>query len=252
MALIKCPECGKEVSDTIKTCPHCGYKIKNRKMSKKIQIVFALLIVLVIILALFIGMLLHRSKQYNKAIAILNDGDYQTACSILEKISSYKDSKDLLEQAKYESTAFECINLFIDDLSQPDTLKIKKVSFYQMKFKKDASKETKESYQNILDNNPDISKLCVIEFSAKSTNGKKVNAYVLFQYDGKDWKKYGVTDTLETDLDLAGVLALHTGYDELGTRCQINMCYDSLAKCGKVNIDRINSIINNDNYISVN
>ena len=121
-----------------------------------------------------------------------------------------------------------------------------------MKFKKDASKETKESYQNILDNNPDISKLCVIEFSAKSTNGKKVNAYVLFQYDGKDWKKYGVTDTLETDLDLAGVLALHTGYDELGTRCQINMCYDSLAKCGKVNIERINSIIINDNYISVN
>lgn len=26
MALIKCPECGKEMSDTAKTCPHCGYK----------------------------------------------------------------------------------------------------------------------------------------------------------------------------------------------------------------------------------
>ena len=29
MALIKCPECGKEVSDTCETCIHCGYRLKN-------------------------------------------------------------------------------------------------------------------------------------------------------------------------------------------------------------------------------
>lgn len=29
MALIKCPECNKEISDTSDTCIHCGYKIKN-------------------------------------------------------------------------------------------------------------------------------------------------------------------------------------------------------------------------------
>ena len=29
MALIKCPECGKEnVSDSAETCPECGYSIK--------------------------------------------------------------------------------------------------------------------------------------------------------------------------------------------------------------------------------
>lgn len=27
MALITCPECGKELSDTIPTCPNCGYPI---------------------------------------------------------------------------------------------------------------------------------------------------------------------------------------------------------------------------------
>ena len=26
MALIKCPECGKEISDTVKSCPNCGYE----------------------------------------------------------------------------------------------------------------------------------------------------------------------------------------------------------------------------------
>lgn len=31
MALIKCPECQKEVSDTAETCPHCGYRLKPAK-----------------------------------------------------------------------------------------------------------------------------------------------------------------------------------------------------------------------------
>lgn len=29
MSLIKCPECGKEVSDKCKTCIHCGYPLIN-------------------------------------------------------------------------------------------------------------------------------------------------------------------------------------------------------------------------------
>ena len=31
MALIKCPECGKEVSDSAKICPHCGYPLNKNK-----------------------------------------------------------------------------------------------------------------------------------------------------------------------------------------------------------------------------
>ena len=29
MALIKCPECGNEISDTCDSCIHCGYKFKK-------------------------------------------------------------------------------------------------------------------------------------------------------------------------------------------------------------------------------
>ena len=31
MAMIKCPECGKEISDTAKTCTHCGVKLRRKK-----------------------------------------------------------------------------------------------------------------------------------------------------------------------------------------------------------------------------
>ena len=29
MALIECPECGREISDKVKACPHCGYPMEN-------------------------------------------------------------------------------------------------------------------------------------------------------------------------------------------------------------------------------
>ena len=29
MALINCPECKKEISDTARKCPHCGYVVKS-------------------------------------------------------------------------------------------------------------------------------------------------------------------------------------------------------------------------------
>ena len=36
MALIICPECGREVSSTAAQCPHCGYALK-RDMTIKVQ-----------------------------------------------------------------------------------------------------------------------------------------------------------------------------------------------------------------------
>ena len=36
MALVKCPECGKDVSDKAKTCPHCGYAINSFSAQLKI------------------------------------------------------------------------------------------------------------------------------------------------------------------------------------------------------------------------
>lgn len=37
MALIKCPECGAEVSDKAEKCPHCSYPIAQESEAEKIQ-----------------------------------------------------------------------------------------------------------------------------------------------------------------------------------------------------------------------
>ena len=35
MALIKCPECGKQISDKAESCPNCGYRIESTIEEKK-------------------------------------------------------------------------------------------------------------------------------------------------------------------------------------------------------------------------
>lgn len=42
MALIRCPECGKEnVSDTAEQCPNCGYEIKEHFEREKRKAYYA-------------------------------------------------------------------------------------------------------------------------------------------------------------------------------------------------------------------
>lgn len=55
MALINCPECNREISDTSSKCIHCGYRIKNKRWKK----VIVLLIVLVMAI-IAIGLLVKR------------------------------------------------------------------------------------------------------------------------------------------------------------------------------------------------
>ena len=35
MALISCPECGKEISDKVKACPHCGYPLAEEPQQEQ-------------------------------------------------------------------------------------------------------------------------------------------------------------------------------------------------------------------------
>lgn len=48
MALIKCSECGKEISDKAKKCPHCGYDYNKSKIHKNSIIVIVIIIILTI------------------------------------------------------------------------------------------------------------------------------------------------------------------------------------------------------------
>lgn len=89
MALIICPECGKDVSDTAKSCPHCGYNIEKHiadskktemtpkvsetpkaKKSSKIGLIIGIVaLIFIIIIAIFV---IKQKKQDKYALMNLD------------------------------------------------------------------------------------------------------------------------------------------------------------------------------------
>lgn len=101
MALIKCKECHKEISDTVRFCPHCGYKMSkksnfSKKMLTKIKSNKKIIIILALILIVLIGGLIFYlsytgSKRYAK------------------KMTSYLEERGFVcERDPYERLVYNC------------------------------------------------------------------------------------------------------------------------------------------------
>lgn len=69
MALIKCKECGKEISDSAKSCIHCGCKIKsqNNDLFDILSFVSSGIIILSLFLNYATGVLRFSSKYFSNS-----------------------------------------------------------------------------------------------------------------------------------------------------------------------------------------
>lgn len=66
MSLIRCEECGKDISDQAKKCPNCGYPVKKKLSTKKpIWIKIVAVIFGLIAIAVLISALIDYSKANN-------------------------------------------------------------------------------------------------------------------------------------------------------------------------------------------
>lgn len=65
MALIQCPECNKEISDSTNTCPHCGFKLKSKRDNKKwlIPVIVGVVIVVVALVVTVIALSAKKDAQ---------------------------------------------------------------------------------------------------------------------------------------------------------------------------------------------
>lgn len=102
MALINCPECGKEVSDKVKKCVHCGYPLKKmNKNAKKINCkrIFKIFSISLVFLAIFgmIYIMFFRQMEYNAAVKLYENGDYEQAVEYFAS-SNHKNSQEYFEK----------------------------------------------------------------------------------------------------------------------------------------------------------
>lgn len=130
MALMKCPECGGQVSDQADVCIHCGYPLKNhtknievlgvqqknkeiriknqkqdqpkeeRKHKCVYKIVLGLGVVLIAIIVIFV--ILFPRLKYEYAKKMLSEGKYESALEVLEDIKDYKGVEKLIEEGSYQ------------------------------------------------------------------------------------------------------------------------------------------------------
>ena len=73
MALIKCPECGKEISDKAKACPECGYKMKKSKIKFIPILICALLVVACVGGALYYKNEIALNANEKAALMMINE-----------------------------------------------------------------------------------------------------------------------------------------------------------------------------------
>lgn len=109
MAIIKCPECGKEISDTCKKCIHCGYKVNANKINdickekrRKIHPKYILYLVGVIIIIIATGLIITKNQTlYATANYLYKQQKYDKAEKVYSYIKKYKDSEKLEKQAAH-------------------------------------------------------------------------------------------------------------------------------------------------------
>lgn len=74
MALIKCPECGKEISNKVKKCPNCAYSLKKNKFDfkKNKKVIIILILLFILIIGGIISFYIYSKNEYNNKVNLLS------------------------------------------------------------------------------------------------------------------------------------------------------------------------------------
>lgn len=135
MALIKCPECEKEVSSEALSCPHCGYSLIKNKYAEKLENTkdkangfirvnkrkITIFVVSILIVLITIGII--KDIMHNKQLEY--DLSLDAYTTIVDCLRDYKYATHRIEQLNPPSGADEIkeyveakasLELYIDDI----------------------------------------------------------------------------------------------------------------------------------------
>ena len=177
MALINCPECGKEISDQAVSCPNCGLPIKKTKEKKSFNKLFIIIPFVVIVLAVG-GFIAYR-------IIHTNSPEY-----VLKKYIEAFNNRDEKEMEKYEYNYknYTIVHSFYNILINEER---DNVTTYKLINDGDDSKfiydNTVTYIFSVKGSSSDISYIYVYEITNGNYSSTKNNDIVVGKVNGK-WK----------------------------------------------------------------
>lgn len=264
-----CGECGNEIPEGATACINCGCPIednnktisnssnnKSRKGKKKIIILIVALVTVVMagIVIYNVRVLQPRKKAeqnattYKEAMELLEKGKYEDGKELLESIEEYKDVDLVLEQIKWESYVYECVNDFKQWLKNPDSFTLYEVAFY-------LDDESHGMYGSFMEEIDFSYPAIIFRSGAQNGFGGNTTGYELFYYvKDTGYTCFGSCDSLNEDdyYDEDGeIIDEEDGTMDVLLCMEINSLMEEAEQIGEVDMSRIKSVLKNEAYSTI-
>lgn len=112
MALIQCPECKKEISDSVKKCPHCGYRIRKSTAGKKALAIAAVCVLAAAALVFFF--VIQPNQVLDQAEKYISDGKYTEAENVLLSARDGARKSELLKKIDENNKLNQAAELLLE------------------------------------------------------------------------------------------------------------------------------------------
>lgn len=213
MAMIKCRECGREISSEATTCPNCGCPVSNETIEQGVVITETPL----------------PKKTGKKKISVLA---IVGILLVVICVGFFANSKDNL----YEKCAYETAAALKGILKNPDSLSVYDVEFYVSNAQGD-----NEDRNTLTDEKHPI---VIMHYTAQNGYGGNTTGYVISSYykDSESYEIVGYTYTL----DASEISKYDDDADwQKITILLIKACRKNNQQVGSIDVKKLNRKIKN-------
>lgn len=162
MALVKCPECGAEISDSSAVCIHCGYDLNSEKKKHRLAVlrrcVIAAGIILISVGAVFALWKCVFPDIFTTKEEYLARGDYQSA---YQKVRTDEERGDVIAENAVAVVCGDCV----DSMKDPTSFVLNEAGYI---FSEDGAYEISEILLSIM---------------GKNSYGSYITNYWRYEYD---------------------------------------------------------------------
>jgi len=113
-----CEKCGVTIPDGTDLCPQCrvqhpelkGSSGRRKPRPVVLIAVAAAVLVILAVTGVVMGMELNRSNNYDKAMVLLDSGDYEGALEVFKRLEGYRDSPEKARLCEQNIAYYQAVN----------------------------------------------------------------------------------------------------------------------------------------------
>lgn len=248
MALIKCPNCGQDISDKAEKCPNCGWEKKREKKNSESQfkmpsnqyIVFGGIVVAAMIICIIVcvGITNNICKRYEKSII----DTIQNSTVKEERTLEEASLNEPIEEGKSEENASDSLKNEEEDITEENSTDT--VWNDGIPVKDSRLKVTFDGWDGISTISTDF--LFTIVNNSDEDVSIKVGKYIFL--NKKSIKSFGTIDYMET-IPAGKATVVRYGVENTGMNFEVlnstELCFTSIDAAG-------NEIDNNAEFSGLN